>query len=176
MMGLLVERTMTHASDISCTYSVEQLVRDCRFLKLYRRIFCMKKLLVIGAIVVATSFAVLGWIGSRIYQEMPPVPDRVITATGDEAIPSGEIARGQNVWQSLGGMEVGSIWGHGSYVAPDWTADWLHRELSFVLQDGPRPISTVPMKNCPLRTRLSCADVWSRCIARILTMRKGMSW
>jgi nitric oxide reductase subunit B len=32
-------------------------------------------------------------------------------------------------------MELGSIWGHGSYVAPDWTADWLHRELVGVL-DG----------------------------------------
>ena len=30
-------------------------------------------------------------------------------------------------------MEVGSIWGHGSYVAPDWTADWLHREAVFIL-------------------------------------------
>ena len=30
-------------------------------------------------------------------------------------------------------MEVGSIWGHGSYVAPDWTADWLHREATFIL-------------------------------------------
>jgi nitric oxide reductase subunit B len=93
----------------------------------------MKKLWMTGAIVVATSFAVLGWIGSRIYQEMPPIPDRVITTDGVDVIPAGEIARGQNVWQSLGGMEVGSIWGHGSYVAPDWTADWLHRELTFVL-------------------------------------------
>ena len=24
---------------------------------------------------------------------------------------------------------LGSIWGHGAYQAPDWTADWLHREL-----------------------------------------------
>jgi len=32
-------------------------------------------------------------------------------------------------------MEVGSIWGHGSYVAPDWTADWLHREAVFILDD-----------------------------------------
>src|ERR1051326_3867130 len=95
----------------------------------------MKRLWIIGAIVVATSFAVLGWIGSRIYQEMPPIPDRVITADGVDVIPAGEIARGQNVWQALGGMEVGSTWGHGSYVAPDWTADWLHRELTFVL-DG----------------------------------------
>ncbi len=31
-------------------------------------------------------------------------------------------------------MEVGSIWGHGSYVAPDWTADWLHREAMFILE------------------------------------------
>src|SRR5262249_21008410 len=37
------------------------------------------------------------------------------------------------VWQALGGMQVGSIWGHGSYVAPDWTADWLHRESLFIL-------------------------------------------
>ena len=29
-------------------------------------------------------------------------------------------------------MEVGSVWGHGSYVAPDWTADWLHREAMFI--------------------------------------------
>ena len=48
-------------------------------------------------------------------------------------IDSGEIGEGQNVWQSLGGMEVGSVWGHGSYVAPDWTADWLHREAVFIL-------------------------------------------
>ena len=27
----------------------------------------------------------------------------------------------------------GPIWGHGSYVAPDWTADWLHREAMFIL-------------------------------------------
>lgn len=40
---------------------------------------------------------------------------------------------GQNVWQSLGGQEVGSVWGHGAYVAPDWSADWLHREASWIL-------------------------------------------
>ena len=77
--------------------------------------------------VLVASFAVLGWIGTRIYQEMPPLPDRVVTTAGDEIVASGEIAKGQNVWQSMGGMEVGSVWGHGSYVAPDWTADWLHR-------------------------------------------------
>jgi nitric oxide reductase subunit B len=34
------------------------------------------------------------------------------------------ITSGQNVWQSIGGQQIGSIWGHGAYVAPDWSADW----------------------------------------------------
>src|SRR5690606_27893894 len=37
------------------------------------------------------------------------------------------------VWQSMGGMQLGSIWGHGGYVAPDWSADFLHRELVALL-------------------------------------------
>ncbi|RPI17362.1 MAG: nitric-oxide reductase large subunit, partial [Acidobacteriales bacterium] len=95
----------------------------------------MRKLWLVAAAVVVSSFAILGWIGTRIYQQMPPIPDRVISTDGTEVIAAGEIAAGQNVWQSMGGMEVGSIWGHGSYVAPDWTADWLHREAMFVLNE-----------------------------------------
>src|SRR5690242_15119641 len=93
----------------------------------------MKKLWISFAIVFFGSFAVLGWIGTRIYQEMPPIPSRVIDSDGKVMLAEGEIERGQNVWQTLGGMEVGSVWGHGSYVAPDWTADWLHREAVFIL-------------------------------------------
>jgi nitric oxide reductase subunit B len=95
----------------------------------------MRRLWLGFAAVVAISFSILGWIGTRIYQQMPPLPDRVVTNEGEEVVAAGAIGRGQNVWQSMGGMEVGSIWGHGSYVAPDWTADWLHREAAYVL-DG----------------------------------------
>ena len=95
----------------------------------------MKKLWIAFAIVFVFSFSVLGWIGTRIYQEMPPIPARVVTTDGAQVVGDGDIGRGQNVWQSLGGMEVGSIWGHGSYLAPDWTADWLHREATFVLDE-----------------------------------------
>jgi nitric oxide reductase subunit B len=83
--------------------------------------------------VLAVSFAVLGWVGVRIYQQAPPVPSRVVAADGVEVIGPGQIEAGQNVWQAMGGMEVGSVWGHGSYVAPDWTADWLHREAMLML-------------------------------------------
>lgn len=84
-------------------------------------------------LVMVVSFAVLGWVGTRIYGEMPPIPRQVVTTEGSVVVGEGDVGAGQNVWQALGGMEVGSIWGHGSYVAPDWTADWLHREATFVL-------------------------------------------
>ncbi|MBN8732380.1 MAG: nitric-oxide reductase large subunit [Acidobacteria bacterium] len=98
----------------------------------------MKRLWIGFAAVLVVSFSVLGWIGTRIYQEMPPIPERVMTAGGQVVIPPGAIGEGQNVWQSMGGMQVGSVWGHGSYLAPDWTADWLHREAMFTLNEWAR--------------------------------------
>jgi len=95
----------------------------------------MKGYWIAFASVIFGSFAVLIWVGSRIYQQAPPIYDRVVTTNGVEVIASGEIEAGQNVWQAMGGMQVGSIWGHGSYVAPDWTADWLHREATFALDE-----------------------------------------
>jgi len=95
----------------------------------------VKRLWIMLAVVLIFGFTVLGWIGSRIYQDMPPIPDRIVTGDGREIVPEGSVRRGQAVWQTLGGMEVGSIWGHGSYVAPDWTADWLHRECALILDD-----------------------------------------
>ncbi len=88
--------------------------------------------------VILVSFSVLGWVGSRIYQSAPPIPRQVVSSDGTVIIPEGAVSAGQNVWQALGGMECGSVWGHGSYVAPDWTADWLHREATFILDDWSR--------------------------------------
>src|SRR5689334_25111562 len=87
------------------------------------------------ATVIVASFAVLLGVGVRIYQEASPIPSAVVTEGGELVIAGAEIEAGQNVWQSMGGMESGSIWGHGSYVAPDWTADSLHRELTFILDE-----------------------------------------
>ncbi len=93
----------------------------------------MKRLWIAFTLVVIISFAVLGWRGFRIYQEKPPIPSKVVTTEGATVIQPGDILEGQNVWQAMGGMELGSIWGHGSYVAPDWSADWLHSECVFIL-------------------------------------------
>ncbi|MDN3690092.1 nitric-oxide reductase large subunit [Cyclobacterium jeungdonense] len=92
-----------------------------------------KKLWIVFALVVGISFAVLGYYGYEIYQQAPPIPETVVNEDGTVLFTGQDIRDGQNAWQSMGGQEVGSIWGHGAYLAPDWTADWLHREALFFL-------------------------------------------
>ncbi|WP_158849670.1 nitric-oxide reductase large subunit [Algibacter sp. L1A34] len=94
----------------------------------------MKKVWIAFSSVVILSFIALIWVGTEVYQKQPPIPKTVIIKeTGETVFTKEDIQIGQNVWESIGGMEVGSIWGHGSYVAPDWSADWIHKEAIFLL-------------------------------------------
>jgi nitric oxide reductase subunit B len=90
--------------------------------------------LLLGAVVFG-SFAVLLGVGSEIYRQAPPMPLRVVSDTGETVFTEAQIQAGQSTWRSVGGQELGSIWGHGAYVAPDWSADWLHREATMLLED-----------------------------------------
>jgi nitric oxide reductase subunit B len=101
-----------------------------------------KKLWIGFIAVMVISFSVLLYFGREIYKMAPPIPVKVVTPDGKVLFTGQDIKDGQNVWQSLGGQEIGTVWGHGAYVAPDWSADWLHKEAVFILnklsmyQDG----------------------------------------
>jgi nitric oxide reductase subunit B len=113
------------------------------------------------AIVILGSFAVLGTVGYQAISQASPIPQTVATTDGRVLFDGNTIQNGQNVWQSIGGQEVGSIWGHGAYVAPDWSADWLHREAIFILdrwavQMGAKDYAALPSEpQAALRGRLT---------------------
>lgn len=103
----------------------------------------MKKTWLAFISVVIISFIVLLGVGKEIYQTQPPIPEKVILKnTGTVIYTKEDIQTGQNVWESIGGMEVGSVWGHGSYVAPDWTAEWIHKEAVFMLDNWAKAFNT----------------------------------
>lgn len=79
-------------------------------------------------LVFVLSFGALGYLGWQIYLQAPPIPKAVATSEGQVLFTGEQIQRGQQVWLAAGGQQQGSVWGHGAYVAPDWSADWLHRE------------------------------------------------
>ncbi len=94
----------------------------------YAQTFSIRRLWIILAASMVLMFGVLLYYGYEIYQTAPPIPESVRTESGATLFTRADIERGQAVWQSMGGMQQGSIWGHGGYLAPDWSADWLHRE------------------------------------------------
>ncbi len=90
----------------------------------------IRRLWILLAVIFFLSFSVLGWIGTEIYLTAPPIPKQVVDQNGNIIFTGSQIKDGQRYWLSVGGQQLGSVWGHGSYVAPDWSADWLHREAS----------------------------------------------
>ena len=87
----------------------------------------------LAALLIA-SFGVLLWMGRDMHQQSPPMPTRVVTESGRVVYTRADMEQGRQVWQSIGGQQLGSIWGHGALVAPDWSADWLHRESLAMLE------------------------------------------
>ena len=119
-----------------------------------------KKLWIALALVLIISFAVLGGVGYKTISNAPPIPSQVVSADGQLLFDGNAIRTGQNVWQSIGGQEIGTVWGHGAYVAPDWSADYLHRECVFILdhwaqQDGAASYAALSVeKRAALQARL----------------------
>lgn len=89
----------------------------------------MKKYWLALISVLVVTFTILGFYGGEVYRQAPPLYGKLTDPQGNIIYTQSDILDGQVVWQSIGGQQIGSIWGHGAYQAPDWTADWLHREL-----------------------------------------------
>jgi nitric oxide reductase subunit B len=128
----------------------------------YKTTFSVERLWIILSVGMVLMFGILLLLGREIYQQAPPIPEAVKSASGDTLFTRADIERGQNVWQSIGGMQQGSIWGHGSYLAPDWSADWLHREAEVLLSisiaqnplSGVTPAQHTQMRKAALRDEM----------------------
>ena len=77
--------------------------------------------------VLVAAFTVLIFGGAKINEKKPPIPAKVVDAAGQTVFTYGDIMGGQRFYLAHGGQHIGSIWGHGAYLAADWSADALHR-------------------------------------------------
>ena len=81
-------------------------------------------------IVMVFGFSGLIVITLLAYRNAPPVPERVVDAQGVTVFTGEDVREGQTVFLKYGLMSNGSIWGHGSYLGPDYSAlactGWAH--------------------------------------------------
>ena len=79
------------------------------------------------------GFTVLGILAYLVYRDQPPIPARVVA--GDKVLfTRDDIVSGMNVFQRYGLMEYGSVYGHGAYLGPDFTAEYLHKSAELLVQ------------------------------------------
>jgi nitric oxide reductase subunit B len=84
------------------------------------------------ALVVLCGFFILGLLAYRTYMAHPPVPKQVVDSQGRVLYTGNDISKGQRVFLHNGLMEYGSVFGHGAYLGPDYTADYLRRASDLV--------------------------------------------
>ncbi len=86
-------------------------------------------------LVMVFGFSVLSYITVLTYTNAPPIPARVTNAAGATLFDRAAVLRGQEVFLKYALMEHGSLWGHGAYLGPDYTAEYLHR-LAEICRDA----------------------------------------
>jgi nitric oxide reductase subunit B len=97
-----------------------------------RPLLISKRWVQAAAFVFVFGFFVLGLLAYRTYKADPPIPDRVVDPGGATLFSGEDISAGQQIFLEKGLMEYGSIFGHGAYLGPDYTADYLHRAAQSV--------------------------------------------
>ncbi|MEV4328541.1 hypothetical protein AB0J37_40405 [Microbispora rosea] len=80
------------------------------------------------------GFFVMGLLAYRTYTVEPPVPRLVVGESGQQLYAGRDVADGQKVFLANGLMQYGSVLGHGGYLGPDYTADYLRRAATAALR------------------------------------------
>jgi nitric oxide reductase subunit B len=80
-------------------------------------------------LVMIAGFATLSYLTVRTYTDAPPIPTRVEDGAGRTLFTSADILNGQEVFLKYALMEHGTLWGHGAYLGPDYSAETLHQAV-----------------------------------------------
>ena len=77
--------------------------------------------------IVLAEFTVLGWIAADAYSINSPIQDKVVGPAGQVVFTGADIIAGQQVFLRYDLMDNGTLWGHGAYLGPDFSASYLHQ-------------------------------------------------
>ena len=109
-------------------------------------------------LVMGFGFAVLTLVTVLTYSNAPPIPARVVDSQGTQLFTRADIEGGQEVFLQHALMEHGTLWGHGAYLGPDYTAEYLHREVGIARDALARARFGKPFAALPSAEQAPIAD------------------
>jgi len=84
------------------------------------------------ALVMVFGFFVLGMLAVRTYTDSMPLPETVVGQDGATVYTADEVTAGQQIFLRRGLQQYGSVMGHGGYLGPDYTAEYLRRSAEHI--------------------------------------------
>ena len=118
------------------------------------------------ALVMIFGFLVMGILAYRTYTASMPMPDKVVSESGAVLFTATDITHGQELYQARGLQEYGSVLGHGAYLGPDFTAEYLRMSTDDVAAQAARTGNRRPQRprgkrvpHQPLRQRHQNAGI-----------------
>ncbi|WP_460796581.1 nitric-oxide reductase large subunit [Nocardioides pacificus] len=77
------------------------------------------------ALVMIFGFFVMGMLAVRTYTDSMPLPESVVDESGEVLYTAEQVTAGQQTFLRRGLQQYGSVMGHGGYLGPDYTAEYL---------------------------------------------------
>ena len=114
--------------------------------------------------VMVVGFAVLILLTTKVHHDAPPIPEKLVSTNGEIIFSGKDIQAGQQVFLKYGLMDNGTIWGHGGYLGPDFSAQYLHNLAidvgnTFAQQRFGQPFATLAKEDRPLIDGLVQAEL-----------------
>jgi len=79
-------------------------------------------------LVMIAGFSLLIAVTVLTYTNAPPIPDSVVDQSGKVLFTKAQLLHGESVFFKYDLMDYGTLWGHGAYLGPDFSAAYLHDE------------------------------------------------
>ena len=86
------------------------------------------------ALVFIFGFFVMGFLAYRTYTDSMALPTQVVGQGGAVVYTQEDITEGQEIFLRRGLQQYGSIMGHGAYLGPDYTAEYLRLSSEHVTE------------------------------------------
>ncbi len=80
-------------------------------------------------LVLIVEFSFLIWVSANtlVNRIGPPMPEQIVDESGKIVFTGDVVRQGQGVILKYALMDNGTLWGHGAYLGPDFSADYLHQ-------------------------------------------------
>lgn len=82
-------------------------------------------LIVVLLLVTVAAWSAMGWMTVLTYRGAPPLPERILSASGNTLMTRADLIAGKAGFQKADLMDYGSLYGMGAYFGEDYTASVL---------------------------------------------------